>query len=394
MPRFLLPGLIVGVVGCATPDAVDPEAYAASDSAGVRLVRYTREPAVPAWTAVEPATLQLGDEDSFERITGGTLLPDGGVLAADGLAARVTILDSAGGIRQQIGRSGDGPLEFRNLAWARPYAGDSIATFDLALRRLMVFDPAGGPGRVVTLSPTGDGSRPTALGLFTGGEIPVLATGVLYADHLAPGIHAPRTHLWRYAADGRPAAPVRTDLAGAEMVQLESPRILMSRPFGKETAVAAGAALVFVADSGGSLLEAYHADGSLAMLLRLPTAARPVTETHRAAYRRQRLAPLREAGRAEAIADMEATLAQLPWPSHLPAVRRLQVDRDGRLWVERYPEPGEERQRFWVVGTDGVIAGALILPSRTVFLDASGDRVLTRWRDEMDRDYLRIHRIH
>jgi hypothetical protein len=292
---------------------VDPEAYAASDSAGVRLVRYTREPAVPAWTAVEPATLQLGGEDSFERITGGTLLPDGGVLAADGLAARVTILDSAGGIRQQIGRSGDGPLEFRNLAWARPYAGDSIATFDLALRRLMVFDPAGGPGRVVTLSPTGDGSRPTALGLFTGGEIPVLATGVLYADHLAPGIHAPRTHLWRYAADGRPAAPVRTDLAGAEMVQLESPRILMSRPFGKETAVAAGAALVFVADSGGSLLEAYHADGSLAMLLRLPAAARPVTETHRAAYRRQRLAPLREAALAEPSADGVAAAGRPGW---------------------------------------------------------------------------------
>jgi len=393
MLRLLLPALTAILIACATPDATDAEAHTVHDSAGVRLVRYTREPAVPSWIAVEPAERQLGGEDSFERVTGGALLSDGGVLVADALAARVTIFDSAGLIRQQIGRAGDGPLEFRNLAWARPYDGDSIATYDRALRRLMVFDPAGGPGRVVTLGPTGDGSQPTALGLFASGEIPVLAAGALYADQLAPGVHAPPTHLWRYATDGRPATPVRADLAGAEMVQLEAPRVLMPRPFGREAVVAAGAALVFVADSGGGLIEVYRVDGSLAMLLQLPAGTRPVTEAHRAAYRDQRLAPLREAGRAEAIADMEATLAQLPWPSHLPTVRRLHVDRDGRLWVEWYPEPGEERQRFWVVGVDGVITGQLTLPSRTVFLDASGDRVLTRWRDEMDRDYLRIHRI-
>jgi len=384
--------LLASMVACA-PAGDAGEAYQISDSAGVRVVRYLTEPEAPVWSAVEPAALHIGGEDDFDGITNAVFFGDGAVLTADARAARLSLFDGEGRLIKTLGRAGDGPLEFRNLAWARRHRGDSIATYDRALRRVLVFDTAGGIGRTIPLHPTGDGANPTALIVLGDGAIAASAEHSLTVNRLAPGIHAGTMALWRYRPDGTPEAAFRSGLKGDEWVQLESPQILLFQPFRFGSILAASPTRVFVADSGSGQVDGYDAGGSLVLRVHLPPTARPVTEQLRQRDREQRLAPYREPGRETELIEQTRIVDQLPYPANFPAVRRLVIDRDDRLWVQEFPAPGETRLRYLVLGPDGVILARFETPERTQLFDAQGDRVLLRWRDEDDRDFVRVYHV-
>ncbi len=82
---------------------------------------------------------EAGPDDSFGRITDVLMDPSGRIFVSDLDASHVAVFDSLGRRLGTLGRSGEGPGEFRSPWTLAQGRGDSIFVVDLALARVSVF---------------------------------------------------------------------------------------------------------------------------------------------------------------------------------------------------------------------------------------------------------------
>ena len=83
----------------------------------------------------------------------------------------------------------------------------------------------------------------------------------------------------------------------------------------------------------------------------------------------------------------------LPANNVAPAINHMKGDLDGRLWLRLF-RPDEEAEYWQVWDIDGPnLEFTLTLPEGEELLDAAGDRVLLRTRDEFDVEYLVLREI-
>ena len=83
----------------------------------------------------------------------------------------------------------------------------------------------------------------------------------------------------------------------------------------------------------------------------------------------------------------------LPANNVAPAINHMLGDLDGRLWLRIF-RPGEEAEHWQVWEIDGPnLKFTLTLREGEELLDAAGDRVLVRTKDEFDVHYLVVRRI-
>ena len=359
----------------------------------VVLPRGLAAQAPTAWRIADAPIVSVGANDEFASITSGAFFGDGSFVIGDARSYRVSVFDAAGRVQRTIGRSGSGPGEFRNLAWALPYRADSIATYDRAQRRLTVFSRAGIPARSVILGSPGEGWAPEALALLDDGRIVVRTTRSIGGEQAAPGIHAAAMAVWIYSPAGAPAARIAGDLVGEEWVRLATPSLLMGRPFATVSLVASRDARIFVADSADAPIRVLAATGEELRRIGARATTRVTSSAHVAAYRESRLVEARQSSGADAVATQSRILDAIPFPPRVPPLRRLMVDRDGRLWAEEYPAPRAPRQRFRVYAPDGRLLAHAVGPERGRVLDAHGDRVLVAWSDADGAPHVRVHRF-
>lgn len=93
--------------------------------------------------------------------------------------------------------------------------------------------------------------------------------------------------------------------------------------------------------------------------------------------------------------DLDERIAAIPARRLAPPIDRMVGDLDGRLWLRLF-RPGAqwEQWQVWdIAEVDPVLKFVLTLPMGEEFLDAAGDRVLLRQRDEMDVSYLVVRQI-
>jgi hypothetical protein len=95
--------------------------------------RTVRPLAPPTWVAIE----------EYSLIDGVAELPSGEVVVVDRTEKRITVLSPDGRRARSLGRTGDGPLEFRFVAGAVRGRGDTVFVTDPARRQLLVIDPRG-----------------------------------------------------------------------------------------------------------------------------------------------------------------------------------------------------------------------------------------------------------
>ena len=83
----------------------------------------------------------------------------------------------------------------------------------------------------------------------------------------------------------------------------------------------------------------------------------------------------------------------LPANDVAPAINHMPGDLDGRLWLRIF-RPGEEAEywQVWNIGGPN-LEFTLTLPQGEELLDATGNRVLVRTRDEFDVEYLVLREI-
>src|SRR5688572_11683013 len=80
---------------------------------------------------------------TFSSVAGGIRLSDGRLMIADRSDNSVRVLDATGKLLQSVGRSGDGPGEFRSMIWAGRCGPDSLLVWDLSRRQATMIGSGG-----------------------------------------------------------------------------------------------------------------------------------------------------------------------------------------------------------------------------------------------------------
>lgn len=100
-------------------------------------------------------------------------------------------------------------------------------------------------------------------------------------------------------------------------------------------------------------------------------------------------------GDPASMEGIDERIAALPVRRLARPIDRMSGDLDGRLWLRLF-RPGAqwEQWQVWdIAEADPVLEFVLTLPTGEEFLDAAGNRVLLRQRDEMDVSYLVVREI-
>jgi hypothetical protein len=392
-------------VACAALAACGGDAAAAGpavrDSAGIRIVQNTR----PAWgegdawrvDAAPMLDLGVGEGDAnyqFGVVADALRLSDGSVIVADGQMNEVRMYDAGGRYVRTIGRKGGGPGEFQGLWNLFLLPGDTVAAHDYMASRLTLFAPGGALARTVTLAPLDKLVPPRPLGIFADGT---LVAGPMYNPSFEAAGSTPTrdtTTLTRYSAAGAQAGSLGRILGEESFSMVSGGKeerfaIRQPVPFGHNTVVVVSGTRMLVADNTRYELAEHTPDGRVTRLIRRDVPAEPVTDADRTDYlERNRPAE------GDRLREMqERMLSQVPFPERKSAFQALRIDDRGNAWVQRHAPPDVETP--WdVFDPDGRLLGTVPMPAGFVVTQIGDGFVVGIWKDEMDVQHVRVHRLH
>lgn len=387
-----LTGLLLAAA-CAEGRTGPRGGFVERDSAGVALAENSAGTPIPELALAPGPELVVGREGAPDhelyRASAVEQLASGALVVANGGSSELLFYDPEGRFVRRVGGRGEGPGEFRALELQR-FPGDSLAVLDRTARRVTVLDSAGRPVRTRPYPSEGEGSLPDGV-----------------ADCLAPGVAG-------VMADDRllvmgwlciqylGSAGIRSFRGTSSVVGPEGARevLTIELPFYLEQGGGPGtsirtSALPFppaystLAMQDGFLvgvgtdrdIRVYASDGSLRRVIRELEPLPSVTPEHRALARRLR----EEAGNP--LHD------DVPFPERFPGWTGLVLDDEGRIWAREFPEPAEERERWWIYAPEGRRLARVLLPARFTLSSVRGGRLFGLSRDPLDVQRLEVHRL-
>lgn len=337
------------------------------------------------WSLAQEADFVL-DEDELGFLAGrpaGLFGVSGLVVVADRGNSRILVLDSLGRLQRTVGRRGDGPLEFVELASLSAWPGDSVFAFDMRTR-YSVFSPETGEGRTVKF----EGMMVGPVGAWPGPDTDEL--WLLEGSHIYPGQYeAGRQRVpysvvrWR-SPDS--LAPVGS-IAGQDYYFGPGGRGIGFPPVRFNTTVAAGNGVLFVSEGDARLTVL---DGMGAVRLEVRVAG---TGVELGGELRSRVTDSLYALVARSPVRMARRLESAPLPERTDGFDATVLARDGTLWMGGRSIPGIEH-RLWVnLEQDGAPVRRLQLPRSVVVLDADEDRLLLTTRDDLGVYHVEVRQI-
>jgi len=381
-------------VVAACGDAGGGPAAAVRDSAGVTIVENPATLAErPLWTVAPEPLVAIGaleGEDAYQlsQVSGAGRLSDGRILVANRGTQELRYFDRTGGHRRSVGREGEGPGEFKGLGTVVVLPGDSVAAYDWNLRRVSYFGPDGAFVRSVNLDfPAG---FPMPVGRFADGAW-LAGRGFTFA----PGNDG--TDIIRDTVPYlvfEPSGALRDSIGrfpATEFYVRTSGRSAMatSLPFGRSTESAVAGDRFYAGHNERYEITRYTAAGRPELIVRLAHPPVPLSGGDLAVYKAERLEDTESNFRQETARNLE----EMPYPSTLPAFADLVVDADGNLWVLEYARPGSDERRWTVFSPEGRALGSVVTPPGLRVLEIGRDYVLGVWRDDLDVEYMRLHRL-
>jgi hypothetical protein len=360
-----------------------------SDSAGLQLFTIAGNPReLPALRVESRLALTGAAEDYFNGNPGtGYPLRDGRTLLTDGVT--VGVFGSDGAYQGPFSRRGQGPGEIQRIGQLWQDASDSIWLFDAVNRRVSRYSPSLEYQR----------GHPLAQGTQTGRGFDVWATGVgdtagvvemvFDPSASAEGLHTreARFGLW---VIGQPSA-VLGEARGYSEFQVMAEgggMVLISSPFSRTGRwVALGRCYLYgFADRWSFTLQA--AGDSMRLrdvaILRAPhDRAEAITSE----LRDRLLAPLLNTAATPAARQEAERIyrTQLIYPDSTAHFSRVQVSRDGALWVQAFRGPTTDEADHWtVVDLHSLRVWRLEVPAGSRVLGVDSARVLIGTKDEDD----------
>ncbi len=385
-------GTWLGVNVAVTGMPQDRVVFEVRDSAGVRIVESVVHNATPPHTLSGMPVFDhsgLNANDPFFELRGGLFWDDGSVVVTE--ATRVVHMDRSGKIVFKLGRSGEGPGEFRGirgLAFANP---DQLVVVDSRLRRLTVIrDGVVEDARQIRgIEP----DRPwdihalDSLSFILGTAV----TGSSMPGNRVDGRLRLPFHVFRISRDGdvmNALPPFR----GAEVVfaRVGGTALFGEAPLSRSGTVAALGSNVVLSEGEGIEIKILDVEGGLERIYRVQGIDLSVDRQALEAYLSPRIERVPGKGPQEKLRDV--LLDDLP--DQRPGVSALRVSDDGDIWVREYAFEGERDYELWRVidGATGHYCGAWALPAGFSLWDIRGDEILGSWTSALGEESVRVYR--
>jgi hypothetical protein len=409
-----------------------------SDSAGVAIITST----APAWgdsakwsVSLDPV-LDIGKLDGapeylFSSAHSPTRLSDGRIAVGDMGSSELRYYDARGNFLMRRGREGQGPGEWDQLYQMRRGGGDSIHVIEPPNEH-SVFSPEGEYVRRFTLQPVVNRPNIWAVGRLANETM--LAFSLARAgDRVAnPNAKGEERTIGRDTST-RPTGFYREqymhflyDMQGRVIDSIGLLPGRMAHGSGAQAPFLARGlyavrddTLYFalgdtdeirlysthVATEGGPTrqqldvagTEARHGPGASMRLQRIirraPDPELQITPDIIAAYNKARRAELARVFRNRPGFNVDAAVAETPFPDRMPAQSKILVDATGHIWTQEYVFPGKEDapSRWSVYDRRGRWLGKLELPARFTVSEIGEDYVLGVWRDPEDVQHVRMY---
>lgn len=383
--------LLLALAGCGAADG--GAGFVARDSAGIAIATTLPSARPPAWTLAATPALSIGAVDGapealLDDVTAALLRPDGGVVLANGGTGELRWYASAGAHVRTAGREGSGPGEFLMLTALARGAEGRVHAWDATHLRVTTFTADGRLDGTWSITADSLGGFVRLAGLLED-RSPVLLDGSSPVFRVSERTRRDPMRIWI----GAPGKDLRhwMTVPGPETYTWRIPdgSIRSPAPFGRGTQVAVGGGRLWVGDSERYEVRAYTPAGRLERIVRRQEPPREVTPAETGAYRRMWRELTASNPQAAGMADRVA--AELPFPRTHPAFTALRLDADGNLWVcER---EGEDGSAWTVYDPKGRPVGQIALPPRVQPLDVAGDRLVARWKDESDVEFVHVYRF-
>jgi hypothetical protein len=323
---------------------------------------------------------------TFGRIAALVPAADGGVWVLDSHGPIIRIYDAAGRHVRDVGREGQGPGEYRSVLGMKPAGDGRVAIWDAGNRRITIFDRQGAYVR----------SMLVAGGVFAADAFQVDTAGFFYIRSHRPEAGDASAHAWLRIS---PAGDVVGWIAvPSEDMHEDAPVVFTSEgptyPFTTATRFALSPLGHVVSGRNDRYAFDIARGADTISVVRLYESI-PVQRGERADWERI-FERFRERGRS-----LDYTI-----PTTKPAYRDLEVDEDGRIWVDRYMTAHEDStvaevspagapQRRWreprtfdVFRADGSFMGTVVVPPRTRLLARSGPLLWGVQTDELGVPYV------
>lgn len=352
-----LPAAALALVACE-PDTQSP---APTDATGVEIVTSNPFNSDATCTADAEPMLSIGDEAGddeslwFSAIRGMGLLSDGSVAVVDRSSAEVRVFGPDGLHRLSMGRSGEGPGEFRSpwYLWVLP--GDTLWVADYRPWRYNVFTRDGQFVRAAQMMPVYPNPSRAGGVLQDGISINTRTTYNTRTDFSVPDTLIVEAHD-AYGRLTSTLARVANRVEGMT-TKSEAANLVLTPLFAASAEADAIGNTIAVGHGQSPEVRVFDEELRLRHIVRWSEPGRDVTSAHVDAWRdryvesvggrdSERWGPL-----AEAVIDTERPVADL-----FPAFSSLRLGTDGRLWVAPYPRPGEESRRWMGFEPDGTFS--------------------------------------
>ena len=327
---------------------VDSSNVSVSDSAGVEIVRISDLNALDL-PELNRRLLYSTDADlELHQVAGAVFLPDSSLAIANKGSSQIILLDQQGSVRERVGREGEGPGEYVDIAWIGLSAGGTLSIFDGRLGRFTFLDPL---GRVTGVQRVEMTHAIVPLVRLAGGEfLAVLETrpfrplgfqrGPLFLV-IGDKSGAVVDTLGRWAGKERHVTPDRMIRVGFAATALYAGR-------GSHAVLATTDSLDVTLFEGAEPLTRIRGGHS----------PREVTSREKEAWTELVLDMYPE----EVRPTQREVLEQSTVRDTYPAFGALKVDADGGIWIGGYATL-EDLERGWTVfRPDGRPVGALSLP--------------------------------
>lgn len=213
-------------------------------------------------------------------------------------------------------------------------------------------------------------TRPALVGVFADGTL--LARQVVPTDPPAGGIGVvrPDIRLLRFDRDGEFIDSLAS-MPGDEAAVLQG--IVVRPGFLRNTHIAVGAATFHATAADTFKLAAYTPDGRRIRVVHKPHETERVPDA--------------------ALESFEAMGIRFdPRPTY-PTISAVLLDAGDNLWVKEFPTDTETPATWFVFDAAGHLLGTVSMPDRFHPYHIGSNFVLGVWRDDLDVEHVRLHRL-
>lgn len=362
-----------------TPANQNSAIISKQDSSGVEIVTLEGAPAPQALQLSQAHQLIQLDSleiDEVRQIRLGYLSSTGTVVLSSTRPLRVVLIDSTGAVKNQFGRSGDGPGEYRAVSSLRQLDDGKITIFDPVNRRVTEFQSDGRVAQVATYSTLKD--RPNAApsspaGVFNDGSVLVRAASPALP---APGLsRSPFEFVRLYPNDSSNVLP-GTFNGDEVFVGTPGPggfAPIGVPPFGYKTLAAVCGESFVLAENFGHEVQLRNANGALQRVVRVSFPSQLLSANDYTEYWKQN-------GLDAPSEDDVARIKQMTHGDSLPLLKALHCDNNGNSLIEFEASPSDSTRVLWLMTPSWSEVESYTIPAQARVLSVAGNKVLVAWQ--------------